>query len=120
MSTKKISSSQRHRSFSASAEAEDAPNEPVTFDVAGETFEAKPEIQGIVLMDFLEASDGGGVGSIVAFKNFIKDSMEEDEYTRFDKHLRTAKENVGVAKIAEIVAYLVEEYTSRPTTASAQ
>lgn len=114
-------SAQRHRSFSASTAPEEAaPQEPVTFDIAGETFEAKPEIQGIVLMDFLEASDSGGVGSVVAFKNFLKDALGDDEYKRFDTHLRTAKENVGVDRIAEVVGHLVEEYTSRPTKASAQ
>lgn len=117
-----VKNSPRHRSFSSSAPVEDsaAVQEPVTFDIAGETFTASPEIQGIVLMDFLEASDGGGVGSIVAFKNFIKEALGEEEYAKFDKHLRTSKENVDVEQIAAIVAYLVEEYTSRPTKASAQ
>lgn len=109
----------RHRSFSASAETPVDKLEPVTFDLAGETFAAKPELQGIVLMDFLEASDGGGVSSIVAFKDFLKESMEEEEYTRFNTTLRTAKQNIDIEQIAKIVAFLVEEYTSRPTKASA-
>lgn len=110
----------RHRSFSASAETPANPLEPVTFDLAGETFTAKPELQGIVLMDFLEASDGGGVSSIVAFKNFLKESMDEEEYTRFNDTLRNAKVNIDIEQIAKIVGFLVEEYTSRPTKASAQ
>lgn len=110
----------RHRSFSSSEEAPKDSLEAVSFDLAGETFEAKPELQGIVLMDFLEASDGGGVTSIVAFKTFLKDTMEEAEFARLNTHLRTATENIDIEKIAKVVAYLVEEYTSRPTKASAQ
>lgn len=115
-----VAKTSRHRSFSSSEEAPKEQLEPVTFDLAGETFAAKPELQGIVLMDFLEASDGGGVTSIVAFKTFLEESMEEAEYARLNKHLRTATENVDIEKIAKVVAYLVEEYTSRPTKASAQ
>lgn len=117
-----VNKNARHRSFSSSEETteEGKPLENVTFDLAGENFTAKPEVQGIVLMDFLEESDGGGVSSIVAFKTFLKESMEEEEYARLNTHLRTAKENVGIEKIAKVVAYLVEEYTNRPTKASAQ
>lgn len=111
----------RHKSFAASEE--DVPEDelvPVTFDIIGETFTAKPEVQGIVLMDFLEESVGGGVGSIVAFKAFLKEAMEEEEYKRFNTFLRTAPKNIPVERITEVVAHLVEEYTSRPTKASAQ
>lgn len=111
----------RHRSFSASDE--NTPEEeqiPVTFDLAGENFTAKADVQGIVLMDFLEASDAGGVSSVVAFKSFLKEALDEAEYTRLNSFLRTSPKTISVENIAGVVAYLVEEYTSRPTTASAQ
>lgn len=116
-----VNKAARHRSFSASAEeVSEEKLVPVTFELAGETFTAKPEIQGIVLMDFLESSEGGGVSSLLAFKSFLKDSMSEEEYTRLNDHLRNAPTNIPVETIAGVVAYLVEEYTSRPTKASAQ
>lgn len=112
----------RHRSFSAPAkpETETVELEPVTFDIDGVDFTAKNEIQGIVLLDFLEASDGEAVSSVVAFKKFLKDSMEDEEYTRFDNFLRTHTRKIELEEIANVVAYLVEEYTSRPTQASEQ
>lgn len=111
----------RHKSFAASNESTPVEEQiPVTFDLAGETFTAKADIQGIVLMDFLEASDSGGVASVVAFKSFLKEALVEEEYTRLNSYLRTAPTTIGVEQIAAVVAYLVEEYTSRPTTASAQ
>lgn len=120
MSVSKIT--QRHRSFSDSSEdaSDDIKSIPVTFELAGETFTAKAQVQGIVLMDFLEESDGGGVSSLVAFKTFLKESMAEEEYTRLNSHLRTSDEYIDITKIAQVVGYLVEEYTSRPTKASAQ
>lgn len=116
-----VNATTRHKSFSSSDE--NTPEEaliPVTFDLAGENFTAKADIQGIVLMDFLEASDAGGVSSVVAFKSFLKEALEEAEYVRLNTHLRTAPTTISVEQIAGVVAYLVEEYTSRPTTASAQ
>ena len=115
-----VAKTARHRSFSSSAETPTEALEPITFDLAGETFTANPGLQGIVLMDFLEASDGEGVSSIVAFKTFLKDTMEAPEYEKLDKTLRTSKEIIGIEQIAQIVAFLIEEYTSRPTKASAQ
>ena len=104
------------KNFSASGETSGT----VTVELGGKEFAAKPFVQGIVLMDFLEASDGGGVSSVVAFKNFLKEALTEEEYTKLDTHLRTAEEEIGVAEIAEAVGRLVTAYTSRPTKASAQ
>lgn len=104
------------KNFSASGEntEEAKPASAVTLTLGGETFTAKPFVQGIVLMDFLEASDSGGVSSVVAFKNFLKEATEEEEYARLDKHLRTAKEEIGVKEISEAVGELITAYTSRP------
>lgn len=111
----------RHKSFASSNEdITEEEKAPVTFDIADETFTAKPDIQGIVLMDFLEESTSGGVSSIVAFKSFLKEALEEEEYKRFNTYLRTAPKQIPVETITEIVQFLIEEYTSRPTKASAQ
>jgi hypothetical protein len=111
------------RNFSASGESTEEGQKTaktVEIELGGETFTAKPFVQGIVLMDFLEASDGGGVSSVVAFKNFLKEATDEEEYARLDKHLRTAPIEIDVKEISEAVGKLVTAYTSRPTQASAQ
>jgi hypothetical protein len=105
------------KNFSASGE--NTVEAPV-IDLGGETFTAKPFVQGIVLMDFLEASDGGGVSSIVAFKQFLKEATTEEEYTRLDTFLRTSEVEIDVTEISEAVGKLITAYTSRPTKASAQ
>ncbi len=109
--------------FSASGENTEEgtkTTKPPVIELGGEKFTAKPFVQGIVLMDFLEASDGGGVSSVVAFKNFLKEATEKEEYARLDNHLRTAKVEIGVKEISEAVGKLVTDFTSRPTKASAQ
>jgi hypothetical protein len=114
----------KDRNFSASGENTEEGQKkapaPITFELGGETFTAKPFVQGIVIMDFLEASDGGGVSSVVAFKTFLKESLSEEEYTRLDNHLRTAEEEIDVKEISEGVGKLIQAFTSRPTKASAQ
>jgi hypothetical protein len=113
----------KDRNFSASGEnTEEGQKNPkvITVELGGETFTAKPFVQGIVLMDFLEASDGGGVSSVVAFKDFLKEALDEEEYAKLDNHLRTAPREIGVKEIAEAVGKLVTDFTSRPTQASAQ
>lgn len=105
------------KNFSASGENTE---EAVVLELGGETFTVKPFVQGIVLMDFLEASDGGGVSSVVAFKQFLKEATSEEEYTRLDAHLRTSEVEIGVKEISEAVGKLITAYTSRPTKASAQ
>lgn len=110
------------KNFSASGEnTEDGKKtaNPI-IELGGESFNAKPFVQGIVLMDFLEASDGGGVSSVVAFKDFLKEATTEEEYAKLDNHLRTAEVEIGVKEISEAVGKLVTDYTSRPTKASAQ
>ena len=111
----------KEANFSASGEAEETEElKPVKFEIADTEFEAKPFVQGITLMDFLEASDGGGVSSIVAFKAFLKEAVEEEEYNRLMTFLRTAPREIDVAEISKGVGNLIQAYTSRPTKASAQ
>lgn len=105
-----------------SASSEDASDSPkgVEFEIKGEKFTAKPWIQGIVLMDFLEQTDSEGAAAIIAFKSFLKDAVEPEEYERLNTYLRTSPEEIDILDISKGVAELIKEYTSRPTKASAQ
>ena len=111
-------SSAKTTNFSDSAEEQSAA--PVPFELGGETFHGKPWVQGIVLMDFLEQSDAEGAAAVVAFKKFLKDALEPEEYERLDNHLRTAPVEIDIIDISKGVASLIEVYTSRSTKASAQ
>lgn len=113
--------SKRHRSFSVKSSQKDSnanPVEPITFDLLDKTFTAKPVLQGIVLLEFLESAVDGDVKSIIAFKTILKEALGEEEYARFYDTLKNAEDEVDLAVLAEIVTFLVEEYSSRPTEAS--
>jgi hypothetical protein len=109
--------------FAASGETSETENEKtkeVTFELAGRKFQAKPFIQGFALLDFLEASDGDDVTSILAFRKFLKDATSEEEYKKIEEFGRNTEVEVGIIEITKAVAELIKEYTSRPTTASEQ
>lgn len=111
----------RHRSFTTevvTAESEDLGE--ITFDLHGETFVALPEIQGIALMEFIEANSKGGQATLGALRLFLQNSMDEAEYAKLHTLLssKDKTKNTKIETIAEIVTYLVEEYTSRPSQAS--
>lgn len=112
----------RHRSFTTDTGSKDAVTklEDITFDLHGETFTALPEIQGIALMEFIEANTLGGQATLGALIQFLKNSMDDVEYEKLHVLLmsKDKTKNTPIDVIAEIVAYLVEEYTSRPTPAS--
>lgn len=104
----------RHRSFSSTEEQEQVL--PLGFDLHGEDFDVYPEIQGAVLLEFIESTDDGN--GAAALLRFLKTVMPEGEWVRLDALLHDPVKITKLEKIAEIVSYLVEEYSSRPTTAS--
>lgn len=111
--------------FAKSGETEETQNEnPKTqnpvFEIAGEKFTAKPFLQGFALLDFLEASDGENVASLIAFRKFLKDAVTPEEWKRVDAFCRNEEKEVGLVEITKGVAELVTAYTSRPTEASGQ
>lgn len=111
------------KAFSASAEPTEEGNAKTankTFELGGRKFTAKPFVQGFALMDFLEASDGQDVTSIIAFRKFLKEATTEEEWTKIDEFARSSEKEIDIVEITKAVAELVEAYTARPTKASDQ
>lgn len=106
----------RHRSFSDDeAEGDENPLEPITFDLHNEKFTALPEIQGAALLDFVKGTQSGDSSVLLSF---LEDAMEDDEWKRLDALLHSKTKITKVKKIRAIVEFLVEEYTSRNSSAS--
>lgn len=104
----------RFKKFSGGTKITDF--EPLSFELNGETFECLPAIQGSVLLEFVRDADSeSGAGSAKALYNFLEQSMTEEEYARLDDVLHSDEVIIDVNLIGEIVAWLVEEYSSRPT-----
>jgi hypothetical protein len=110
----------RHKSFEV-VNIDDA--EPLDFDLGGETFVCYPEVQGKTILDVMKAAAEGdedtrGVMMAVSVLDFFKKVMPPEEYERFEKLMEDPKRIVRMEVLSEIMSWLIEEYTDRPTQPS--
>ncbi len=110
----------RHRSF---APKKDRELEPLGFDLLDGKYEfdCKPVIQGAVILDFVAAAEEGGSTGAGHTLEFLRSTLlAEKDVELFDKVIRSedVEDNIEIEELMQIVSWLVEEYTSRPTQAS--
>ena len=86
---------------------------PISFKLEGETFTARAAIQGKALLEFAQLTDdpGKAAGAIPVFFERV---LLPESYKRFDALLDSEDKVVEVETLAEIVGWLMEEYTNRP------
>jgi hypothetical protein len=104
------------KSFTSSVNKEKIDRIP--FELLGEEFEAYGTIPGAVLLDFIGASDENSGATARGILVYLETALPASEFKRFDKLIRDPENNVELEVLSEIVSFLVEEQTSRPTTAS--
>jgi hypothetical protein len=110
----------RHKSFKVVNIDE---SEPLTFDLGGEEFTCYPEIQGKAILDIMRTAAEGdadtrGVMMAVSVLDFFEKVMDASEYERFNKLMEDPKRIVPMDTLSEIMSWLIEEYTDRPTKPS--
>lgn len=106
----------RHRSFSPKVEGE-----PITFDLYGQTFTARPEIPGALILDFASSGGNEGASNVSAITDFFKSTLLADDFVRFDKLIHDPETLVTLTTLTDIIEFLVEEYSDgRPLEASEQ
>jgi hypothetical protein len=109
--------SNRRKSFRGGTSIADF--DPIEFDLNDQVFKCRPAIQGATLLDFVSRADGDSGGAAAgALYGFFKDAMEEPEYERFSEYLKSPELIIDMELIGEIAAWLVEQYTTRPTRES--
>jgi hypothetical protein len=90
--------------------------EPVSFALLGEEFQCRPAIPGSTLLNFVAKADGANTsaaaGSIFAF---FESALTPDDYIRFRALVDSPERIVPMDTLSEIVGWLVEQYTERPT-----
>lgn len=94
----------------------DVPKEPVVFKLYNEEFSCRPALQGKTLLDMVANSnsdDGGEMARIVEM--FFEQALTPESYERFEALLKDPDRIVTVETLGEISAWLVEQYTARPT-----
>ena len=112
--------SKRHKTF-AVRNIDEA--EPLTFDLGDEEFSCYPEVQGKTILDIMKVAAAGdedsrGVLMAVSILDFFQKVMPPEEYGRFEALMEDPKRIVPMDTLSEIMSWLIEEYTSRPTQPS--
>lgn len=114
MATRKI------KSFGTPKEGDTtAVAEPIVFELAGEEFEAYGDVSGAVQLDFIkDYGSENGADTAKAILEYLKNSMDAENYKRFQVLIRDPKKLIKMETLSEIVGYLMEERSSRPSSAS--
>lgn len=89
--------------------------EPLSFELYGEKFDCHPAIQGKVLLDMVAntADSEGGPGKIIT--DFFSKALLPESLERFDALANDPEKIITVETLGEIVGWLVEQYSGRPT-----
>ena len=107
----------RHRDFGKPVLPEAM--EPVSFDLYGQTFNCYKQINGVALLTFVrEANTEDGARATQAILDMFKRVMPSAEYERFMKLCDDPDTVVPVDTLSDIIGFLVEVYTDRPTDES--
>lgn len=94
----------------------DVNTSPLSFKIHGEEFHCKPTLQGKTLLDIVAKSDaesGADVAKTITY--FFEVTLQPESFKRFNTLLENPDKIVSVDTLGEITAWLVEEYSSRPT-----
>lgn len=100
---------------------DETPAEPIVFSFTegGEEFEAYPEVSGAVTLELVATAGSDDPSETAAgILAYLKGSLDASNFKRFNAYIRKPENNVKIETLSEVVAYLVEERTSRPTPAS--
>lgn len=93
--------------------------EKLSFKIYDEEFECIPQIPGKTLLSFAAASSSeDGAESANAINKFFEKVLTEESYKRFDALTEDPHRLVTVETLAEIIGWIVESYSNRPTQGS--
>lgn len=93
--------------------------EKIVFKLYDEDFECYPEMQGKVLLEFVKKSAGEDtVGSAEALSSFFEKVLLPESFERFDMLAKDPDRIVTVSTLAQIVGWVMEQYSDRPSEGS--
>lgn len=103
----------RFRDFGS---GENLNQEPISFKLHGEDFHCLKNLQGNTLLN-LVAKAGSGNAEDAAFtvKEIFSKALQPESYERFSKLIDDPEKVVTVETLGQITAWLVEQYSGRPT-----
>jgi hypothetical protein len=90
--------------------------EPISFRLHGEDFECYKNLQGNALLSLVsKAGSGNASDAADTVKDIFSKALLPESYERFVKLIDDKDKIVTVEALGEITAWLVEQYSGRPT-----
>ena len=103
----------RHKSFGSPVLNSD---EPLTFDLYDTTYRCKPAMQGRLLIEFIARSSANDpAAGAQAVLDFFDSAIIESDLQHFKDVLSSEDKIVPMDTLTEIMDWMIEEYTGRPT-----
>lgn len=93
---------------------EDPPDEPVLFNVDGETFTAVSWLPGPSFLKYSRLMSQGGVVSTGAIEDFFNEILPKDEAERFWKYVSDPAHRITAGILGEMFLSLFARYASGP------
>lgn len=91
-------------------------DEPLSFALFGETFNCRPSLQGKFLLDLIaESNSDDPAASALVVQKFFDTVLVDESRERFNALADDPDRIVSVETLSEITAWLVEQYSARPT-----
>jgi hypothetical protein len=104
----------RHRNFGSALRVDEV--EPLMFDMCDQTFHCRPAMTSRRLLRFVKQADGAQGGEAGdALYSFMDSALVPEDVQRWNDLLDSEDYIIDVAFIGEIISWLVEVYSSRPT-----
>ena len=101
------------------APLEDNAKESLSFKLYGEEFNCRPAIQGKVLLKFAASSSSeDAADSTNAILGFFGVALLPESHERFEKLIEDPDKIVSVETLGEIIGWILETYSNRPTQVS--
>ena len=95
----------------------DSQKEPISFKLYDEEFHCRGSLQGKILLDMVALSTSEDAAQNAALiESFFGKVVLPESYERFQKLLEHEEKVVTLDTLGEITSWLVEQYSSRPTT----
>lgn len=101
-----------HKDFSLAVSQHEAP----TFSVAGREFKCLAEPPAGVLTDLIISADGSVSAAMSGIIGFLEGCLSDADAEAFRLLIHDKDTIIPLETLNEITEWLVEEYTSRPTT----
>lgn len=104
--------SSRYKDFGAGQETD---KDPIVFSLHGEEFTCLPVIQGKVLMNLVTRSQSKDpVEAMAVVDEFFSKVLTDESLERFNNLLEDKTRIVTMETLADVVQWLIEEYSARP------